>query len=78
MDSLTEYDRAIRDNKDVWVPACGGNEKPMVIGERRFLYCFNPKQMRHAYLDMDTDVIVDYDPTVRVGARPTATIERRT
>ena len=45
--------------QDNWYPANGGTETPFSTkGGRRFLYCFNPKQGKHAYLDLNTDMIV--------------------
>ena len=54
-----EYERAIAGNLDTWVPACGGTETPFhTRGGRVLLYCFNPQQHRHAYLDQQDDVIL--------------------
>jgi hypothetical protein len=52
-----EYARAIIRNSDAWVPACGGREEPMQIGQTRVLYCFNPAEGEHAYINLDTDLI---------------------
>ena len=44
-----------------WVPACGGTETPMMVGGRRILYCWNSltgQYSDHAYLDLDTDMIM--------------------
>lgn len=44
---------------DRWQPACGGTEQPFRTRTgRRLLYCWNPAQDRHAYLDCDTDRIL--------------------
>lgn len=44
---------------DRWVPANGGTET--VFRSRsgiRLLYCWNPAQRKHAYLNVDTDMIL--------------------
>lgn len=42
-----------------WVPASGGTEVPFTTrGGRRLLYCWQPRSGRHAYLDLDSDVIL--------------------
>lgn len=56
--SQIEFNTAISMKLDNWVPACGGTEEIMVVRKKRILYCFNPKQNRHAYLDVDSDRIM--------------------
>ena len=42
-----------------WVPACGGTEVPFTTRNRyRLLYCWQPSTGRHAYLNLDTDIIL--------------------
>jgi len=42
-----------------WYPACGGTEVPFYTrGGRRLLYCYQPTTGNHAYLDLDTDLIL--------------------
>jgi hypothetical protein len=44
---------------DQWIAACGGTEE--VFKSRsgiRMLYCFQPSSGRHAYLNVDTDIIM--------------------
>ena len=41
-----------------WVPACGGQEEPMTIRGVRVLYCWNTGTGEHAYLNLDTDIIM--------------------
>ncbi len=56
------YSFAVSLKSDTWVPAHGGMELPFTARTgRRLLYCFNPKQGRHAYLDLGTDRILDDD-----------------
>ena len=57
--TTTEYNRAVRLNLDTWVPACGGQETAFLdkLG-RRLLYVFNPFQHLHAYLDVESDMIL--------------------
>jgi hypothetical protein len=54
-----EFDMARAGNADRWVPASGGWETPFKSRSgRRLLYCYNPAQGKHAYLDVDNDVIL--------------------
>jgi hypothetical protein len=48
-------------NSDNWIPACGGLETPIVVRGRRLLYCWQPSTGRHAYLDLDADLILTDD-----------------
>jgi hypothetical protein len=42
-----------------WVPACGGTEVPFwTRGGRRLLYCWQPSTGKHAYVDVQTDLIL--------------------
>ncbi len=44
---------------DQWIPGCCGMET--VFKSRsgiRMLWCWNPGQGRHAYLNVDTDIII--------------------
>lgn len=41
-----------------WIPACGGTETPFTIRGIRVLYCWNPVSGKHAYLNLDTDIIM--------------------
>lgn len=42
-----------------WYPANGGTEEPFVTRtRRRLLYCWQPSTGDHAYLDLDTDLIL--------------------
>lgn len=54
---------------DNWVPACGGTEVPFKTRNgRRLLYCWQPSTGRHAYLDCDTDIILENDEaTIALG-----------
>jgi hypothetical protein len=54
-----DYALAVAGNLDSWVPACGGTEAPFTVREKRFLYCYNPRQDRHAYLDLTSDMIME-------------------
>ena len=47
---------------DRWIPACGGTEQPFNTRTgRRLLYCWNPGTGQHAYLDVQTDIILTND-----------------
>ena len=41
-----------------WIPACGGTETPFTIRGVRVLYCWNPVTGKHAYLNVDSDIIM--------------------
>ena len=47
------------ENRGQWVAACGGSETPMTINNVRVLYCWNTASKRHAYMNLDTDMIMD-------------------
>ncbi len=51
--------REANTNLDAWVPACGGTEEPFKTRSgRTLLYCWNRHTMQHAYLDVETDLIL--------------------
>jgi hypothetical protein len=52
-----------------WYPACGGTETPFITrNRRRLLYCWQPSTGKHAYLDLDTDLILsDYEAQMALG-----------
>jgi hypothetical protein len=53
-----EYALAQATHADAWVPACGGEEKPMLTRSGlRLLYVYNHATGEHAYLNCDTDLI---------------------
>ena len=56
-----QYAMACQGNLDVWVHACGGKEVPFTVKGRTLLYCYNPKQGRHAYVDCGTDMVLTDD-----------------
>jgi hypothetical protein len=41
-----------------WIPACNGTETPIKVKGFRLLYCWNPVTGKHAYLNLDTDIIL--------------------
>ena len=54
-----EFDVATAERADRWVPGAGGNETPITTRTRKtWLWCFNPGQCRHAYIDLGTDMEV--------------------
>lgn len=56
---MNEFETAVAANADRWVPAAGGTETPFKSRSgRRLLYCYNPKQGKHAYLDCNSDLIL--------------------
>lgn len=55
--ATAEYREAMLAHRDAWVPACGGRETPFRDrAGRTLLYCWNPGQLRHAYIDLGTDM----------------------
>lgn len=57
-----EFNMAVSANADLWVPACGGTEVPTrTRSGARLLYCFNPRYCKHAYINCDTDMILEDD-----------------
>jgi len=62
MQATLEYAMAIAGNADRWVPACQGTEKPFVSRSGiRLLYCYNPRQQTHAYVNADTDTVMTFE-----------------
>jgi hypothetical protein len=44
---------------DGWIPASGGTETEFKSRSgKRLLYCWNPKLKQHAYIDLDSDVVL--------------------
>ena len=59
--STSLYWRAVEDEADTWVPACGGTEEPFNYFGVRWLYVFNPATQQHGYMNLDTDAVhTDY------------------
>lgn len=62
MVDVVEELRKIQEKKDqgVWLPANGGTETPFFTRSgRRLLYCWQPTTGKHAYLDCDSDILLD-------------------
>jgi hypothetical protein len=58
LDILTE--REYKASQGNWIPACNGTETPFhTRSGRRLLYCWQPSTGKHAYLDCETDLILD-------------------
>lgn len=48
-----------REARGSWVPACGGTEVPFTSRSGiRMLYCWHTGTKEHAYLNVDTDIIM--------------------
>tara|TARA_R110000803_G_scaffold28011_10_gene65131 strand:- start:3625 stop:3849 length:225 start_codon:yes stop_codon:yes gene_type:complete len=47
-----------RRNNGNWVAACGGTETPFTINRVRVLYCYQPASGKHAYMNLDTDMVM--------------------
>ena len=59
--SITEMlneGQARREKNGRWIAACGGSETPMTVQGVRVLYCWNTGTHKHAYLNLDTDMIM--------------------
>ena len=42
-----------------WLPACGGTEQPFTTRRGfRLLYCWQPATGNHAYINLDTDIVL--------------------
>lgn len=62
MSPKASYAFALALNADHWVPAHNGTEEPFTSRSgKRLLYCYNPRQKRHAYLDLSSDIILTDD-----------------
>lgn len=45
-----------------WYPACGGTEEPFVTRNGfRLMYCWQPATGRHAYINLETDIVMTDD-----------------
>jgi hypothetical protein len=52
-------ERQARKEQGIWIPACGGTETPfMTRSGRRLQYLWQPSTGRHAYYDVDSDLIL--------------------
>ena len=59
LNQTVEFAMARMARADRWVPACGGTETPFKTRTgRTLLYCWNAASGDHAYLDVDTDIIL--------------------
>jgi hypothetical protein len=55
---LADFYESVK-GRDMWVPASGGTEEPFVTRSGlRVLYCWNPKTGDHAYVNVDTDLVL--------------------
>jgi hypothetical protein len=56
---IAEQERFKNLKDDSWVPACGGTEVPFKSRSgRRLQYVWQPSTGHHAYLDVDSDIIL--------------------
>jgi hypothetical protein len=60
-DPVSHYNIAMSGHWDSWVPANGGKEPISEIEGKRYQYCYNPKQKRHAYYCLTDDLILDHE-----------------
>jgi len=52
-----------------WLPASGGHEDPFTLNGKRLLYCFNLAESRHAYVDLDSDMVLTDEEALRLFVR---------
>ena len=60
-DLIAEEKKQLAENRlnDNWLPACGGTEEPFVSRSgKRLQYVWQPSTGQHAYLDLDSDIIL--------------------
>lgn len=58
-DATRTTTRAATGSQGNWYPACGGTEVPFRTRTgRTLLYCWQPATGLHAYLDVETDLIL--------------------
>ena len=70
MDPTVEFWIAMGQGADRWVPACGGTEVPFRCrGGKMLLYVYNPSIGKHAYLDVESDLILDDEVAAALIAR---------
>jgi hypothetical protein len=56
---IAEKERLKQIKNDDWVPACGGTEVPFKSRSgKRLQYVWQPSTGQHAYLDVDSDIIL--------------------
>ena len=72
-ESLVAYSRRLDAWREQgpWVPAAGGTETPFLARSgARLLYCYQPRSGRHAYLNLDTDLILtDDEAQLHLGSK---------
>ena len=52
--------RQRRAEQGPWLPACDGTEVPFVTRTGyRLLYCYQPSTGKHAYINLDTDIVIE-------------------
>lgn len=49
-----------------WYPACGGTEVPVKKGHYTYLYCWQPSTGKHAYLCLETDMILSDEQALNI------------
>ena len=68
--SLTQiFDEACFARRDIWLPASRGTETPFIARSgAKLQYVFNPKSGNHAYLRVDSDMILsDEEAAMHLG-----------
>lgn len=52
---------------DDWIPAAGGKEEPFTTKDgRKLQYMWNPSTREHAYLDLNTDILLSDDEAWKI------------
>lgn len=55
-----------QEQRGQWVPACGGTETPFTTKGYRLLYVWNTATGKHAYLNLDTDIILSDSEAIEI------------
>lgn len=56
---VPKFSEHLSKQSDSWLPACGGTEAPFVSRSgKRLQYVWQPSTGKHAYLDLDSDIIL--------------------
>jgi len=67
---IEHYDEIKTKENGNWYPACGGTEIPFYTRTGvRLLYCWQPSTGKHAYLNLETDLILSDEEAQTILAK---------
>lgn len=66
MEKTVEQILREKEERGMWVPACGRTETPFTCKGFRLLYCWNTGTGKHAYLNLDTDIILSDEEALQI------------